>query len=200
MDLKRFLITTGLASTLVLTACNSADTDDAEKSETEEITKEADTEEVTVGETTDLSFEGEYGTYKFTKFDTLEIPASDEEKSAAKEEGEEEPGPTKVVVAEFDFTNKSTVPTSASEAFGLDFAFRQITEDGVNSTDNLTLDVPEDSAYADMIPDSSESMIKEEETTKAFVAYGPIDDELETHLQSRDATSSDAFDVIVKTK
>ncbi|CAD2078376.1 hypothetical protein GCM10007358_00440 [Phocicoccus schoeneichii] len=200
MDFKRFIITTGLASTLVLTACNSADEDTKTEDKTEEVSKEADTSEVSVGEEVELSFEGEYGTYDFSKFETLEIPATDEAKSAAKEAGEEEPGPTKVVVAEFEYTNKSTIPTSASEAFGLDFAVRQVSEEGVNPTDNMTLDVPEDSEYADMIADSSETMIKEGEKVKAFAAYGPIDDELETHLQSRDGMESEAFDVLIKTK
>lgn len=191
---------TGLASTLVLTACTNTDSNKSVEDKTEEVSKEAETSEVTAGEETDLSFEGEYGTYEFSKFDTVEIPASDEAKSAAKESGEDEPGPTKVVVAEFQFTNKATVPTSAAEAFGLDFAVRQVTEEGVNPTDNMTLDIPEDSEYADMITDSSETMVKEGESTKAFVAYGPIDDELETHLQSREGMESEAFDVIIKTK
>ena len=149
MNLKHLLAATA-ASTLLLTACNqddSAETEEPiENAETEEA-KEAEATEVKVSEDElkdSIEFDGEYGHYVITRIDTIDIPPTDLDKEAAEDAGEEA-SDSPAVVIEFDFTNKSNSPTSASEAFALDLAVRQFNESGMIPTDNLTLDIPEDS-------------------------------------------------------
>ena len=193
MNLKHLLATTA-ASTLLLTACNqddSAETEEPiENAETEEA-KEAEATEVKVSEDElkdSIEFDGEYGHYVITRIDTIDIPPTDLDKEAAEDAGEEATDSPAVVI-EFDFTNKSNSPTSASEAFALDLAVRQFNESGMIPTDNLTLDIPEDSTYHENVNDASET-VQTDESSKAVVAYGPIDsEENDINIQSREDES-----------
>lgn len=193
MNLKHLLAATA-ASTLLITACNqddSAETEEPiENAETEEA-KEAEATEVKVSEDElkDLiEFDGEYGHYVITRIDTIDIPPTDLDKEAAEDAGEEA-SDSPAVVIEFDFTNKSNSPTSASEAFALDLAVRQFNESGMIPTDNLTLDIPEDSTYHKNVNDASET-VQTDESSKAVVAYGPIDsEENDINIQSREDES-----------
>ncbi len=193
MNLKHLLAATA-ASTLLLTACNqddSAETEEPiENAETEEA-KEAEATEVKVSEDElkdSIEFDGEYGHYVITRIDTIDIPPTDLDKEAAEDAGEEATDSPAVVI-EFDFTNKSNSPTSASEAFALDLAVRQFNESGMIPTDNLTLDIPEDSTYHENVNDASET-VQTDESSKAVVAYGPIDsEENDINIQSREDES-----------
>lgn len=193
MNLKHLLAATA-ASTLLLTACNqddSAETEEPiENAETEEA-KEAEATEVKVSEDElkdSIEFDGEYGHYVITRIDTIDIPPTDLDKEAAEDAGEEATESPAIVV-EFDFTNKSNSPTSASEAFALDLAVRQFNESGMIPTDNLTLDIPEDSTYHENVNDASET-VQTDESSKAVVAYGPIDsEENDINIQSREDES-----------
>lgn len=193
MNLKHLLVATA-ASTLLLTACNqddSAETEEPiENAETEEA-KEAEATEVKVSENElkdSIEFDGEYGHYVITRIDTIDIPPTDLDKEAAEDAGEEA-SDSPAVVIEFDFTNKSNSPTSASEAFALDLAVRQFNESGMIPTDNLTLDIPEDSTYHKNVNDASET-VQTDESSKAVVAYGPIDsEENDINIQSREDES-----------
>lgn len=193
MNLKHLLAATA-ASTLLLTACNqddSAETEEPiENAETEEA-KEAEATEVKVSEDElkdSIKFDGEYGHYVITRIDTIDIPPTDLDKEAA-EDASEEATDSPAVVIEFDFTNKSNSPTSASEAFALDLAVRQFNESGMIPTDNLTLDIPEDSTYHKNVNDASET-VQTDESSKAVVAYGPIDsEENDINIQSREDES-----------
>lgn len=193
MNLKHLLAVTA-ASTLLLTACNqddSAETEEPiENAETEEA-KEAEATEVKVSEDElkdSIEFDGEYGHYVITRIDTIDIPPTDLDKEAAEDAGEEA-SDSPAVVIEFDFTNKSNSPTSASEAFALDLAVRQFNESGMIPTDNLTLDIPEDSTYHENVNDASET-VQTDESSKAVVAYGPIDsEENDINIQSREDES-----------
>ena len=193
MNLKHLLAATA-ASTLLLTACNqddSAETEEPiENAETEEA-KEAEATEVKVSEDElkdSIEFDGEYGHYVITRIDTIDIPPTDLDKEAA-EDADEEASDSPAVVIEFDFTNKSNSPTSASEAFALDLAVRQFNESGMIPTDNLTLDIPEDSTYHKNVNDASET-VQTDESSKAVVAYGPIDsEENDINIQSREDES-----------
>ena len=193
MNLKHLLAATA-ASTLLLTACNqddSAETEEPiENAETEEA-KEAEATEVKVSEDElkdSIEFDGEYGHYVITRIDTIDIPPTDLDKEAAEDAGEEA-SDSPAVVIEFDFTNKSNSPTSASEAFALDLAVRQFNESGMIPTDNLTLDIPEDSTYHENVNDASET-VQTDESSKAVVAYGPIDsEENDINIQSREDES-----------
>ena len=193
MNLKHLLAATA-ASTLLLTACNqddSAETEEPiENAETEEA-KEAEATEVKVSEDElkdSIEFDGEYGHYVITRIDTIDIPPTDLDKEAAEDAGEEA-SDSPAVVIEFDFTNKSNSPTSASEAFALDLAVRQFNESGMIPTDNLTLDIPKDSTYHKNVNDASET-VQTDESSKAVVAYGPIDsEENDINIQSREDES-----------
>ena len=193
MNLKHLLAATA-ASTLLLTACNqddSAETEEPiENAETEEA-KEAEATEVKVSEDElkdSIEFDGEYGHYVITRIDTIDIPPTDLDKEAAEDAGEEA-SDSPAVVIEFDFTNKSNSPTSASEAFALDLAVRQFNESGMIPTDNLTLDITEDSTYHKNVNDASET-VQTDESSKAVVAYGPIDsEENDINIQSREDES-----------
>lgn len=193
MNLKHLLAATA-ASNLLLTACNqddSAETEEPiENAETEEA-KEAEATEVKVSEDElkdSIEFDGEYGHYVITRIDTIDIPPTDLDKEAAEDAGEEATDSPAVVI-EFDFTNKSNSPTSASEAFALDLAVRQFNESGMIPTDNLTLDIPEDSTYHENVNDASET-VQTDESSKAVVAYGPIDsEENDINIQSREDES-----------
>lgn len=193
MNLKHLLAATA-ASTLLLTACNqddSAETEEPiENAETEEA-KEAEATEVKVSEDElkdSIEFDGEYGHYVITRIDTIDIPPTDLDKEAAEDAGEKATDSPAVVI-EFDFTNKSNSPTSASEAFALDLAVRQFNESGMIPTDNLTLDIPEDSTYHENVNDASET-VQTDESSKAVVAYGPIDsEENDINIQSREDES-----------
>lgn len=193
MNLKHLLAATA-ASTLLLTACNqddSAETEEPiENAETEEA-KEAEATEVKVSEDElkdSIEFDGEYGHYVITRIDTIDIPPTDLDKEAAEDAGEEATDSPAVVI-EFDFTNKSNSPTSASEAFALDLAVRQFNESGMIPTDNLTLDIPEGSTYHENVNDASET-VQTDESSKAVVAYGPIDsEENDINIQSREDES-----------
>ena len=193
MNLKHLLAATA-ASTLLLTACNqddSAETEEPiENAETEEA-KETEATEVKVSEDElkdSIEFDGEYGHYVITRIDTIDIPPTDLDKEAAEDAGEEA-SDSPAVVIEFDFTNKSNSPTSASEAFALDLAVRQFNESGMIPTDNLTLDIPEDSTYHKNVNDASET-VQTDESSKAVVAYGPIDsEENDINIQSREDES-----------
>lgn len=193
MNLKHLLAATA-ASTLLLTACNqddSAETEEPiENTETEEA-KEAEATEVKVSEDElkdSIEFDGEYGHYVITRIDTIDIPPTDLDKEAAEDAGEEA-SDSPAVVIEFDFKNKSNSPTSASEAFALDLAVRQFNDSGMIPTDNLTLDIPEDSTYHKNVNDASET-VQTDESSKAVVAYGPIDsEENDINIQSREDES-----------
>ena len=117
---------------------------------------------------------------------TIEPEEVEEETSEEEtEEGAEAPQPTEVVTIEFEFTNNSDVATAPQEAFGLDLAVRQIMEGGETTLENLTMDLPEDYEKSEEAAAAGE-MIEPGETATAVVAYGPVDTELETVLQSRD--------------
>ena len=210
MSLKKYLLAGGLSTVLLLGACNGDDTsteeetDDTATEETddaatedaaddeEEEEEDTDTEddssadeEGTDGESSDgeITYSGEYGDFTFASFEqyTLEPEEAEEEEE---EEEEEEAGPTELVLAEFEFTNNSDVPTSPEEAFGLDLAIRQMAETGESTLENLTMDLPDDHEKADMASQSVE-LVEPGESATALVAYGPVDTSLETALQSR---------------
>ncbi|GAB3061715.1 DUF5067 domain-containing protein [Salinicoccus sesuvii] len=200
MSLRKYLLAGGLSTVLLLGACN--ENGDSEEESTEEETvegedsEEASTEEeATENESTDdstesdeVSFSGEYGDYNMTEFGqyTMEAEPSEEET----EEGAEEAGPTELVTIEFEFTNNSDVATSPQEAFGLDLAVRQMMEGGATTLENMTMDLPEDFEKSAEV-DASSEMIESGETVTAVVAYGPVDPEVETVLQSRENPMAD---------
>ncbi|MFC3418474.1 DUF5067 domain-containing protein [Salinicoccus hispanicus] len=197
MSLRKYLLAGGLSSALLLGACNGngdseEESTDEETTEEETVEGESTEEETTEEESTDgstesdeVAFSGEYGDYSITEFGqyTMEPEASEEEEET--EEGAEEAGPTELVTIEFEFTNNSDVATSPQEAFGLDLAVRQIMEGGETTLENLTMDLPEDFEKSEEAAASSER-IDSGETVTALVAYGPVDTELETVLQSRE--------------
>ncbi|TVT29788.1 DUF5067 domain-containing protein [Salinicoccus cyprini] len=186
MSLRKYLLAGGLSSALLLGACSGDSGSEETSSEEETATEEESTEEESADGSTEsgaVAFSGEYGEYEMTEFGqhTIEPEPAEEET----EEGAEEPGPTELVTIEFEFTNNSDVATSPQEAFGLDLAVRQITEGGETTLENLTMDLPEDFEKSDEAAASSER-IDSGETVTALVAYGPVDTELETVLQSRE--------------
>lgn len=190
MSLKKYLLASGLSTALVLGACNGDTEEDTSDEGTEEDavdeTEDEGNEEST--ETTeeggDASYSGEYGDYSIIGYDQVAVEDAEAEEAAEEEEGEES-GPTEIVLVEFEFTNNSDVPTSASEAFGMDLAVRQIAEAGESTLDNLTMDLPEDHEKSEEISASSE-LIEPGESVTAVVGYGPLDTSLETVLQSRE--------------
>lgn len=191
MSLRKYLLAGGLSTVLVLGACNgggdSAEEDDAAEEESaEEGTSGEDSEGSGSGD--ELSFSGEYGDYTIAGFDqlTLEETGSGEEET---EEGEEA-GPADVVMVEFEFTNNSDVPTSPEEAFGLDFAVRQLTEESEITLENLTMDLPDDHENSEEISAAGE-LLEQDESATAIVAYGPLDTGLETVLESRENPALD---------
>src|SRR5699024_2349721 len=122
-----------------------------------------------------------YGDCNVVEFSqtTMEAPEGEET------EDEEESGPTEAVVIEFEFTNNSDVATSPQEAFGLDLAVRQMDGESEVPLENLTMDLPEDFEKSDEAGAAAE-MVEPGESSTAVVAYGPLDPELETVLQSRE--------------
>ena len=200
MSFKHFLVA-GAASTLLLTACNTDDNKTSEKENgteetattesSESVVKDVDVSENDLNET--IEYDGEYGKYVITRIDTIDIEPSDEEKEA-----DENATAKKAVVIEYEFTNKSSIPTAGNEAFALDLAVRQFAETGMIATDNLTLDIPEDSEYHALVNDSTKTL-QTNESTKAVVAYGPVDpDGNEVKVQSREDES--LLDLVLKFK
>ncbi|WP_411842093.1 DUF5067 domain-containing protein [Salinicoccus sp. HZC-1] len=179
MSLKKYLLAGGLSTVLLLGACGGNDS--AEESSGEESTEE----QSNASENGNVSYSGEYGDFKFAEFTQYSIePTASEEETEEAAEGEET-GPTEVVILEFEFTNNSDVATAPQEAFGLDLAVRQLSEGSEIPLDNLTMDLPEDFEKSDKAA-AADELVESGETTTAVVAYGPLDPELETVLQSRD--------------
>ena len=167
MQLKRTLFAGGLASMLLLAACNG------------DNTEEAGTEEETPAEETtdeELSYSGVNGDYTFTNFTPVEVPAVDDEGNDTT---------VQAVAVEFEFSNTSERAASPSEAFSLDLAVRQVSDEGEAPTDNYTMDLEDDGEFADGKTAANE-LVEPGENTPAVVAYGPLDPELSTYLQARE--------------
>jgi hypothetical protein len=166
MQLKRTLFAGGLASMLLLAACNG------------EITEEAGTEEETAEETSEdaLTYSGVNGDYTFTNFTPVEIPATDAEGNETT---------VQAVAVEFEYTNTSERTSTPSEAFSLDMAIRQVSDTGDAPTENYTMDLDDEGEFADGKAAASE-MVEPGDSATAVVAYGPLDPELPTHLQARE--------------
>ncbi|WP_017549207.1 DUF5067 domain-containing protein [Salinicoccus carnicancri] len=174
MSMKKYLLSGVLSTALLLGACGGADS--GEEDASGDNTEESGTGE----ENQDVSYSGQYGDFNVVEFSQTTMEAPEEEA-----EGEEETGPTEAVVIEFEFTNNSDVATSPQEAFGLDLAVRQMDGDSETPLENLTMDLPEDFEKSDEA-DAAAEMIEPGESSTAVVAYGPLDPELETVLQSRE--------------
>lgn len=166
MQLKRTLFAGGLASMLLLAACNG------------ESTEEAGTEEETAEETSEdaLTYSGVNGDYTFTNFTPVEIPATDAEGNETT---------VQAVAVEFEYTNTSERTSTPSEAFSLDMAIRQVSDTGDAPTENYTMDLDDEGEFADGKAAASE-MVEPGDSATAVVAYGPLDPELPTHLQARE--------------
>lgn len=166
MQLKRTLFAGGLASMLLLAACNG------------ESTEEAGTEEETAEETSEdaLTYSGVNGDYTFTNFTPVEIPATDAEGNETT---------VQAVAVEFEYTNTSERTSTPSEAFSLDMAIRQVSDTGDAPTENYTMDLDDEGEFADGKTAASE-MVEPGDSATAVVAYGPLDPELPTHLQARE--------------
>ncbi len=166
MQLKRTLFAGGLASMLLLAACNG------------ESTEEAGTEEETAEETSEdaLTYSGVNGDYTFTNFTPVEIPATDAEGNETT---------VQAVAVEFEYTNTSERTSTPSEAFSLDMAIRQVSDTGDAPTENYTMDLDDEGEFADGKAAASE-MVEPGDNATAVVAYGPLDPELPTHLQARE--------------
>ena len=171
MQLKRTLFAGGLASMLLLAACNGDSTEEAgteEEQPAEETADESSSE--------DVSYSGINGDYSFTNFTPVEIPAEDAEGNETT---------VQAVAVEFEFENTSERTSTPSEAFSLDLAVRQVSEDGEAPTENYTMDLDDTGEYADGKAAASE-LVEPGESATAVVAYGPLDPELATHLQARE--------------
>ncbi|CAD2074183.1 hypothetical protein JEOAER750_00843 [Jeotgalicoccus aerolatus] len=166
MQLKRTLFAGGLASMLLLAACNG------------ESTEEAGTEEETAEETSEdaLTYSGVNGDYTFTNFTPVEIPATDAEGNETT---------VQAVAVEFEYTNTSERTSTPSEAFSLDMAIRQVSDTGDAPTENYTMDLDDEGEFADGKAAASE-MVEPGDSATTVVAYGPLDPELPTHLQARE--------------
>lgn len=172
MQLKRMLFAGGFASMLLLAACNGDSTDEAgtaEETPAEETTDEAAEEE--------LSYSGVNGDYTFTNFTPVEVPAVDAEGNDTT---------VQAVAVEFEFSNTSERAASPSEAFSLDLAVRQVSDEGEAPTENYTMDLEDDGEFADGKAAANE-LVEPGESATAVVAYGPLDPELATHLQARES-------------
>lgn len=171
MQLKRTLFAGGLASMLLLAACNGESTEKAG-------TEEAGTEEETAEETSEdaLTYSGVNGDYTFTNFTPVEIPATDAEGNETT---------VQAVAVEFEYTNTSERTSTPSEAFSLDMAIRQVSDTGDAPTENYTMDLDDEGEFADGKAAASE-MVEPGDSATAVVAYGPLDPELPTHLQARE--------------
>lgn len=192
MSLKKYLLASGLSTTLVLGACND-DTSSEEEASDEEMaedeTTEDDADSEDNSENGDISYSGEHGDYDIAGYDQVTVEA-DEAEVEEDPESEGEADAVEIVLVEFEFTNNSDVPTSPSEAFGMDLAVRQIDDDGEMTLDNLTEDIPEDHEQAEAATTAGE-LIEPGETVTAVVGYGPVDTDLETVLQSRENPADD---------
>ncbi|HIW13048.1 MAG TPA: DUF5067 domain-containing protein [Candidatus Salinicoccus stercoripullorum] len=175
MSLKKYLLAGGLSTVLLLGACGGADS--GEEDAGGENTEEAGTDE----ENQDISYSGQYGDFNVAEFSQTTIEAPEGEEA---EDGEEA-GPAEAAVIEFEFTNNSDVATSPQEAFSLDLAVRQMDGEAEVPLENLTMDLPEDFEKSDEAGAAAE-MVEPGESSTAVVAYGPLDPELETVLQSRE--------------
>ncbi|SDK78428.1 protein of unknown function [Jeotgalicoccus aerolatus] len=166
MQLKRTLFAGGLASMLLLAACNG------------ESKEEAGTEEETAEETSEdaMTYSGVNGDYTFTNFTPVEIPATDAEGNETT---------VQAVAVEFEYTNTSERTSTPSEAFSLDMAIRQVSDTGDAPTENYTMDLDDEGEFADGKAAASE-MVEPGDSATAVVAYGPLDPELPTHLQARE--------------
>lgn len=171
MQLKRTLFAGGLASMLLLAACNGESTEEAG-------TEEAGTEEETAEETSEdaLTYSGVNGDYTFTNFTPVEIPATDAEGNETT---------VQAVAVEFEYTNTSERTSTPSEAFSLDMAIRQVSDTGDAPTENYTMDLDDEGEFADGKAAASE-MVEPGDSATAVVAYGTLDPELPTHLQARE--------------
>ncbi|CAD2081871.1 hypothetical protein GCM10007275_00780 [Jeotgalicoccus coquinae] len=170
MQLKRTLFAGGLASMLLLAACNGESTEDAG-------TKEEQPAEETSDESSEgVSYSGVNGDYSFSNFTPVKVPAKDAEGNDTE---------IQAVAVEFEFENTSDRAATPSEAFSLDLAVRQVSEDGEAPTENYTMDLEDDGEFKDGKAASSE-LVEPGESATAVVAYGPLDPELATHLQARE--------------
>lgn len=187
MSLKKYLLASGLSTTLVLGACND-ETSSEEEASDEEMAEDETTVDNTDSEDNsengDTSYSGEYGDYDISGYDQVTIDA-DEAEVEEDPESEGEADSVEIALVEFEFTNNSDVPTSPSEAFGMDLAVRQIDDTGEMTLDNLTEDIPEDHEQAEAAKAAGE-LIDPGETVTAVVGYGPVDTDLETVLQNRE--------------
>jgi len=194
MRLKTYLLTGGLSTVLFLGACGGNDSSEEETDEgaaTEEDTTEEDTGEDSSSGEEDISYSGENGDYTVVEFGQATIEPTEEEIAAAEEDEEAEaPTADEVVTIEFEFTNNSDVETAPQEGSGLDLAVRQLMEEGETTLENLTMDLPDDYDKADLVSTTTE-MVEPGESATAVVAYGPLDPELETVLQSRENPMSE---------
>lgn len=180
MSLKKYLLAGGLSTVLLLSACGGTDSEEGAEEDSNEATQEDSGSEESGG----VSYSGQYGDYEVAEFSQHSIEPPEGENEEETEEGEEA-GPTEVVVIEFEFTNNSDVATAPQEAFGLDLAVRQMDGESEIPLENLTMDLPEDYEKSEEVTAATE-MIDPGESATAVVAYGPLDPELETVLQSRE--------------
>ncbi|MCK1976102.1 DUF5067 domain-containing protein [Jeotgalicoccus huakuii] len=165
MDFKKPFIMGGMALTLALAACgNATDEEQADNEGTEEASEDS------------LSYSGANGDYTFNNFTVVEVPSTDEE-------GNETSVPA--VVVEFDFENTTDNAVTPSESFSLDLAIRQLSDAGEAPTDNLTMDLEDGSEFDEGKAASSE-LVDAGESSTAVVVYGPLDPEMDTHLQARE--------------
>lgn len=171
MQLKRMLFAGGLAGMLLLAACNGESTEE-ESAEGEQPAEETTDE----GSSEGVSYSGINGDYSFTNFTLVEIPAQDAEGNDTT---------IQAVAAEFEFENTSDRTATPSEAFSLDLAIRQVSEDGEAPTENYTMDLEDEGEFADGKAAATE-LVEPGESATAVVAYGPLDPELATHLQARE--------------
>src|SRR5699024_12524795 len=86
---------------------------------------------------------------------------------------------------ESEVTKTLDVSTSQQESFRLDLAVRQMDGEAEVPLENLPMDLPEDFEKSDEAGAPAE-MVEPGESSTAVVAYGPLDPELETVLQSRE--------------
>lgn len=164
MDFRKPFIMGGMALTLALAACGNATEEQADNEGTEENSEDS------------LSYSGVNGDYTFNNFTVVEVPSTDEE-------GNETTVPA--VAVEFDFENTSDSTATPSEAFSLDLAVRQLSDAGEAPTDNLTMDLEDGSEFDEGKAASSE-LVDSGESSTAVVVYGPLDPEMDTHLQARE--------------
>src|SRR5699024_12346973 len=85
----------------------------------------------------------------------------------------------------FELANNSDVATSGQSSFSLYLAVRQMDGEAEVPLESLTMGLTEDFEESDEAGAAAE-MVEPGECSTAVVAYGPLDPELETVLQSRE--------------